>query len=161
MAEKNALQDKNQESVNKEDSEREESHADKSEETPIAIVGLGASAGGLEALEQFFRHMPAKNGMSFVVIQHQDPAQPSLLPEILQRFTKMSVVPIKQDGLKALPNTVYVKPPNFDLSIYHGNFALLQPSTKVGGRMSIDLFFRHLADDQDGEGCRHHPLRHG
>jgi len=63
----------------------------------------------------------------------------------------MSVVPIEQDGLKALPNTVYVKPPDFDLSIFHGNFALLQPSTKVGGRMSIDLFFRHLADDQDGK----------
>jgi chemotaxis methyl-accepting protein methylase/nitrogen-specific signal transduction histidine kinase len=120
-------------------------------EQPLAIVGIGASAGGLEALEQFFWNTPVDNGMSFVVIQHQDPAQPSLLPEILQRFTKMPVEAIEEDGLKALPNTVYVKPPDYDLSILQGSFALLKPAAKVGSRMGIDLFFRHLADDQDGK----------
>jgi two-component system CheB/CheR fusion protein len=151
MADEDALKGQDQELVREVDTESQESADVKPSEAPLAIVGIGASAGGLEALEQFFLNMPAENGMAFVVIQHQDPAQPSLLPEILQRFTKMQVVSIDKDGLKAQPNTVYVKPPEYDLSILNGVFAIFEPSTKIGGRMSIDLFFRHLAEDQDGK----------
>jgi chemotaxis methyl-accepting protein methylase len=132
----------------KEGEEREDKHQGEKDDAPLAIVGIGASAGGLEALEKFFWNMPADNGMAFVVIQHMDPAQPSLLPEMLQRFTKMHVEAIEEDNILARPNTVYVKPPDFDLSILHGRFSLLTPMAKVGGRMSIDLFFRHLAEDQ-------------
>jgi two-component system CheB/CheR fusion protein len=153
MAEESAPQKQDQESTeSEEDREPEEQgRAAKPEEEPLAFVGIGASAGGLEALEQFFWHMPPDNGMAFVVIQHQDPAQPSLLPEILQRFTKMPVESIDEDGLKAQPNTVYIKPPDHDLSILQGRFVLLKPTAKVGGRMGIDQFFRHLAEDQDGK----------
>jgi two-component system CheB/CheR fusion protein len=153
MAEESAPQKQDQESTESEEGREpeEQGRAAKPEEEPLAFVGIGASAGGLEALEQFFWHMPPDNGMAFVVIQHQDPAQPSLLPEILQRFTKMPVESIDEDGLKAQPNTVYIKPPDHDLSILQGRFVLLKPTAKVGGRMGIDLFFRHLADDQDGK----------
>ncbi|NPV62140.1 MAG: chemotaxis protein CheB [Methanotrichaceae archaeon] len=155
MTEEGAQQEQDLESTiseeGREPEEQNEGLAAKPEEEPVAFVGIGASAGGLEALEQFFWHMPAENGMAFVVIQHQDPAQPSLLPEILQRFTKMPVESIDKDGLKARPNTVYVKPPDYDLSILQGNFALLKPTATVGGRMGIDQFFRHLAEDQDGK----------
>ena len=122
------------------------------EPEPLAVVGIGSSAGGLEALELFFNHMPAENGMAFVVIQHQDPEQTSLLPEILQRYTEMRVTTIN-GGIKARPNTVYIKPPDYDLSILQGSFTLLRPAPKESGaKMSIDIFFRHLADDRDGKG---------
>jgi two-component system CheB/CheR fusion protein len=152
MSTEEGSQEQDQKSTTDEDQEEDkEGSIEISDEQPLAIVGIGASAGGLEALEQFFWNMPAKNGMSFVVIQHQDPAQPSLLPEILQRFTKMPVEAIEEDGLKASPNTVYVKPPDYDLSILQGHFVLLKPSAKLGSRMGIDFFFRHLADDQYGK----------
>ena len=123
----------------------------KAEDSPLAIVGIGASAGGLEAMEEFFGHMPAKSGIAFAVVQHQDPDQPSFLPEILQRFTQMPVVEVEENGNRARPDTVYIKPPGADLSILNGTFILLKPTTIFGAKTSIDSFFRHLADDQDGK----------
>ena len=74
------------------------------------IVGIGASAGGLEALEQFFGSMPNDNGMAFVVIQHLDPNHAGMMPELLQRITPMKVFQAA-DRLKVKPNCVYVIPP--------------------------------------------------
>lgn len=145
-------QDQGQESKEEveEDTERKVNLPAKQDE-PLAIVAIGSSAGGLEALELFFNHMPVETGMAFVVIQHQDPEQTSLLPEILQRYTEMPVMTI-EEGVIALPNTVYIKPPDYDLSILQGSFTLLRPSPKEkGAKMSIDIFFRHLAEDQDGK----------
>ena len=88
------------------------------------IVGIGASAGGLEALEQFFRNMPANTGMAFVVIQHLDPTHTGIMPELLQRITTMKVLQ-STDGLKVKPNHVYVIPPNKSLSILNGSLKLL------------------------------------
>ncbi|HUS75897.1 MAG TPA: chemotaxis protein CheB [Methanothrix sp.] len=119
--------------------------------SPLAIVGIGASAGGLEALEEFFERMPVRCGMAFAVVQHQDPDQPSLLPEILQRYTQMPVVEVEENGMQARPDTVYIKPPGADLSILNGTFILLKPTTTFGAKTSIDTFFRHLAEDQDGK----------
>jgi two-component system CheB/CheR fusion protein len=119
--------------------------------SPLAFVGIGASAGGLEALEEFFRHMPAKSGMAFAIVQHQDPDQPSLLPEILQRYTQMPVREVEENGMLARPDTVYIKPPGTDLSILKGTFILLKPTTTFGAKTSIDTFLRHLAEDQDGK----------
>ncbi|MDD4650966.1 MAG: chemotaxis protein CheB [Methanothrix sp.] len=119
--------------------------------SPFAYVGIGASAGGLEALEEFFKHMPAKSGMTFAVVQHQDPDQPSLLPEILQRYTQMPVLAVEENGMPARPDTVYIKPPGTDLSILKGTFILLKPTTTFGAKISIDTFLRHLAEDQDGK----------
>lgn len=119
--------------------------------SPLAFVGIGASAGGLEALEEFFKNMPAESGMAFAVVQHQVPDQPSLLPEILQRCTQMPVLEIEDNGMPARPDTVYIKPPGYDLSLLRGTFILLKPTTTFGGKTSIDTFLRHLAEDQDGK----------
>ena len=120
-----------------------------SDHDSIPIVGIGASAGGLEALEQFFTNMPAGSGIAFVVVQHLDPKQSGMLPELLQRLTQMQVKEV-QDGDKIEPNHIYVIPPNKDLSILKGKLLLLDPSAPRGVRMPIDFFFRHLADDQQG-----------
>jgi two-component system CheB/CheR fusion protein len=79
--------------------------------TNITIVGIGASAGGLEALESFFKNMPPDSGLAFVVIQHLDPNFKNMLPELLQKTTLMAVSQIK-DKLKVCPNHIYVIPPN-------------------------------------------------
>jgi two-component system CheB/CheR fusion protein len=121
-----------------------------SKTSPRAIVGIGASAGGLEALEQFFSHLPNKTGIAFVVVTHQDPHREGLLAELVQRFTPMPVVVI-QDRMQVREDTVYVIPPNADLSILHGTLTLMEPVLTKGLRLPIDLFFRYLADDQDGK----------
>ena len=119
--------------------------------TPVVntppIVAIGASAGGLEALESFFSHVPTSSGLAFVVIQHLDPTREGILPELLQRATPMKV---KQAGnrMKVRPNCVYVIKPNKDLSILHGLLYLLDPVDIRGLRLPIDFFFRSLADDQ-------------
>lgn len=111
------------------------------------IVGIGGSAGSLEAFEEFFRNMPADTGMAFVLVSHLDPTHKALLAELLQRVTAMKVIQVI-DGMKVQPNSVYVIPPNRDMSIMHGTLQLLEPSMPRGFRMPIDFFFRHLADDQ-------------
>src|SRR5512140_1240673 len=78
------------------------------------IVGIGASAGGLEALEQFLGNVPKNSGMAYVIIQHLDPTQKGLLPELLQRISKMKVFQVK-DKMAVAPNCVYVIPPNKNL----------------------------------------------
>ena len=116
------------------------------EATP-PIIGIGASAGGLEALEQFFSPIPTVCGAAFVVIQHLDPNYKGILPELLQRATAMRVAQVG-DSMAVKPNCVYVIPPNKDLSILHGKLHLLDPVATRGLRLSIDSFFRALADDQ-------------
>ena len=111
------------------------------------IVGLGASAGGLEAFEQFFHHVPPDNGMAFVLISHLDPSHASILTEILQRITIMPVVEA-QDQMQVMPNCVYVIPPNRDMTIFHGALQLSIPTVAHGQRMPIDEFLRSLAEDQ-------------
>jgi len=116
-------------------------------ESPHPIVGIGASAGGLEALEQFLSHVPDHSGMAFVVIQHLDPNYKGLMPELLQRITKMKVA----QAVEHMPveaDCVYVIPPNKDLSILHGALHLLDPVAPRGLRLPIDYFFRALAEDQ-------------
>lgn len=111
------------------------------------IVGIGASAGGLDALEDFFKHVTLLSGIAYVVIQHLDPTKQSMLPELLQRVTLMKVV---QAGnrMKVLPNHVYVIPPNKDLSVAHGSL-FLTPAVAVRGlRVPIDFFFIALAKDR-------------
>ena len=115
--------------------------------TQFPIVGIGASAGGLEAFEQFFRHIPADTGMAFVLVSHLDPNHASMLTEILQRTTSMPVTEAL-DQLQVQPNSVYAIPPNRDLSIFHGKLQLSTPDMPRGQRMVIDVFLRSLAEDQ-------------
>jgi len=113
----------------------------------LQIVGIGASAGGLEALEQFLQHVRKDSDLAFVVVQHLDPTHAGMLPEILQRSTSMNVAQAAT-RMKIRPNCVYVIPPNKDLSILHGVLHLLDPITPRGVRLPIDFFFRALALDQ-------------
>jgi two-component system CheB/CheR fusion protein len=111
------------------------------------IVGMGGSAGSLEAFEQFLQNMPEDAGLAFVLVSHLDPTHKGIMPELLQRVTTMEVLQAK-DGMKVQPNSVYVIPPNKDMSILHGTLQLLEPSMPRGFRMPINFFFRHLAEDQ-------------
>jgi len=115
--------------------------------TPI-IVGIGASAGGLEALADFFSHVLTPSSIAFVVIQHLDPTRKSIMPELLQRTTLMKVTQAS-NGMEVKPNCVYVIPPNKDLSMLHGSLFLLDPIASRGLRLPIDFFFRALANDQN------------
>lgn len=115
--------------------------------TQFPIIGIGASAGGLEALEQFFENMPINNGMGFVVIQHLDPNHVGIMPELLQRITTMKVLQAS-DELKVKPNCVYVIPPNKSMSMLNGALHLFDPVESRGLRLPIDIFFRSLAEDR-------------
>ena len=114
---------------------------------PFPIVAIGASAGGLEALEQFLGHVPPASGMAFVVIQHLDPDRKDMLSELLQRVTPMPVMPAR-NRLKVKADHVYVIPPNTDISILHGNLYLLDPVAPRGLRLPIDFFLHALADER-------------
>lgn len=111
------------------------------------IVGIGASAGGLEALVQFLAQVPKDSGMAYVIVQHLDPTQKGMMPELLQRATKLKVMQVK-DRTRAEPNCVYVIPPNSDMSVLRGVLHLLAPLEMRGLRLPIDFFFRSLAEDQ-------------
>ena len=110
------------------------------------IVGIGASAGGLEAIEQFFTHMPPDAGTAFIVIPHLDPSHASMMTDLIRRFTKMAVVEAG-DGMQVEPDHVYVIPPNRNLAIFHKALQLSMPADPRGLRMPIDFFFRSLAED--------------
>jgi len=114
---------------------------------PFPIVGIGASAGGLEALEQFLRQVPQGSGMAFVIVQHLDPTHKGIMPELLQRITSMEVFQVR-DRMKIKPNCVYVIPPNKDMSILHGVLHLFEPTAPRGLRLPIDFFLRSLAEDR-------------
>ena len=113
------------------------------------IVGIGASAGGLAAFELFFSHLPAgsENELAFVLVQHLSPDHKSLLADLVQRFTHITVV-TAEDGVDVQKGHAYVIPPNQDLSISQGKLRLTQPITTHGLRLPIDFFFRSLAEDQ-------------
>jgi two-component system CheB/CheR fusion protein len=117
-------------------------------ESPVfPIVGIGASAGGLEALEKFLRQVPPGCGLAFVIVQHLDPTHKGIMAELLQRTTTMEVVQVK-DRMRVKPDCVYVIPPNKDMSILHGVLHLFGPIAPRGLRLPIDYFLRSLADDQ-------------
>ncbi len=111
------------------------------------IVGIGASAGGLAALEAFFGAMPPDAGIGFVLVVHLAPTHVSILPELVQRHTKMPVCLI-EDGMAILRDHVYVIPPSKGLTILHGSLSLWDLPRLRGVNLPIDSFFRSLAQDQ-------------
>ena len=113
----------------------------------VRVVGIGASAGGLDALEQFFTHVPAKSGLAYVVVQHLDPAATPLLAELLQRVTSM---PVREAGeqIQVEPDCVYVITPNSELSVTRGILHLNAPSEPRGLRLPVNVLFSSLARDQ-------------
>ena len=118
-------------------------------QVPFPIVGIGASAGGLEALDDFLKHLPLNPGMAFVVIQHLDPTRPGMMPELLQRATPMKVTQAT-DRLKLKPNHVYIIPPNKDMSVLRETLFLLDPAEPAGRRLPINFFFKALAEERRG-----------
>jgi two-component system CheB/CheR fusion protein len=114
---------------------------------PYPIVGIGASAGGLEAFTDLLRTTPVDTGMSFVIVSHLPPQHRSLLPEILGRNTKMPVHEV-EDGTRPEPDQVYVIPANARLILRQGALQLeKRPPTDRIPR-PIDIFFRSLAEEQ-------------
>lgn len=111
------------------------------------IVGIGASAGGLEAFRTFFTHMPADTGMAFVLVQHLAPDHKSMLVDLLSASTKMPVIEAA-NGLEIQANRVFVIPPNATLTVKAGRLRLEQPAPPRVSRRPIDTFFVSLAEDQ-------------
>ncbi len=111
------------------------------------VIGIGASAGGLEALQDFFRAMPTTTNLAFVVIQHLSPDYKSLMDELLARHTTIPIQ-VAADGMPILPNNIYLIPPRKNLSIFHEKLFLEDHSPKKGLNLPIDIFFRSLATDK-------------
>ncbi|MGB8247805.1 MAG: chemotaxis protein CheB, partial [Chlorobium sp.] len=115
-------------------------------ERSFPVIGIGASAGGLEAIELFLKHVPYPSGMAFVIVQHLDPTRKGIMVELLQRVTSMAVCQVS-DRLRIEPDHVYVIPPNHDMTMLHGVLYLLDMVKPRGLRLPIDFFFRSMADD--------------
>jgi len=113
------------------------------------VVGIGASAGGLAAIEEFLAAMPADEplSMAFVLVQHLDPDHKSILLELVKRYTSMEVEWAK-NGMVVRPGCAYVMPPNKDMALAGGRLVLTEPEAPRGLRLPIDSFFRSLAADQ-------------
>jgi two-component system CheB/CheR fusion protein len=122
---------------------------EKSKIPPFLIVGIGASAGGLEAFEAFFSGMPTNvdPGMAFVLVQHLAPDHKSMLSEIVRHYTRMQVFEV-ENGMVVQPNCTYIIPPNHDMAFVNGALQLLPPADPRGHRLPVDFFFRSLAQDQ-------------
>jgi two-component system, chemotaxis family, CheB/CheR fusion protein len=111
------------------------------------IVAIGASAGGLEAFSNLLRALPADPGLALVFIPHLDPTHESAMVELLARTTRMQVYQAAED-MRVEMNSVYVLPPNCDMTISDGILYLTRRDAGRGYHMPIDTFFRSLADDQ-------------
>lgn len=116
------------------------------------VVGLGASAGGLEAFQKFLDAMPPKSGMAFVLIQHLDPTHASMMRDLLSDHSQMRVVEVT-DGLPIAPDHVYVIPPGAYLALQDGMLRLSKPRERHGARLPFDFFLRSLASE-----CGEHAL---
>lgn len=115
-------------------------------EDRVPVIGIGASAGGLEALSHLFEGMPADTGAAFVVVQHLAPTKESAMPELLGRHTRMPVFQVSDD-MEIQPNTVYVIPPEKNMSVRNGRLQLLDVARSSTIRHPIDFFFKSLAVD--------------
>ena len=127
------------------------SHERSIEERQFFVVGVGASAGGLEALEQMFRTLPENSGMAFVIVQHLSPDFKSLMAELLARHTKMSIYRV-EDGMIVEPNSLYLIPPKQEMIISNGKLLLTEKDSSNSLSLPIDHFLRSLAQDAGQRG---------
>ena len=111
------------------------------------IVGIGASAGGLEAFIELFSKIPDDTGMAFVLVQHLEPNHPSMSAGIIAKSTALRVEEVR-DGTRIKPNHIYVIPPNHNMQISKGVLKLLPSSKLLGPRLTIDYFFDSLAEEE-------------
>jgi|GEM_PF-1548020 len=117
-----------------------------SERRPTYIVGIGASAGGLNALELFFDNMPADSGMAFVVIQHLSPDFKSLMSDLLSRHTRMPIHPVTE-GIELQANGIYLIPPKTQMTVMNEKLSLTERVSGQHLELPIDVFFHSLAND--------------
>ena len=115
--------------------------------TGCPIIGIGASAGGLEAIEGLFSNSRSDSNMAFVIVQHLAPGHKSIMDSLLKKYTEMKVFQVK-DGMKIKPDCVYLNPPDKDVGVINRSFYLTEAKELRGARLPIDHFFRSLADDQ-------------
>ena len=111
------------------------------------VVGIGASAGGLEACTALLKALPVNPGMAFVVVQHLDPHHESILHKLLSKTTEMPVIQV-EDGMVLEPDHVYVIPPNKDIAVRERTLRLLSRRRTAGRHLPINRFFVSLAEDQ-------------
>lgn len=127
---------------------RKQPNARKDIDRPHYYVALGASAGGLEAIDAFFRNTPADTGMAFVVLQHLSPDYPSMMVELLSKQTKMPVLRA-EDGMPVEANCVYLLPPKKNMALKDGRLVLTDQDRHRGlVNLPIDFFLESLATDQ-------------
>lgn len=119
-------------------------HANQPADDAFFVVGIGASAGGLEALERFFKALPSDTGMAFVVIQHLSPDYKSMMEELLHRYTAMSIH-LVEEPIEIRPNSVYLLPPRKELVLEGNILRTLERSTEQSLHLPINVFFRSLA----------------
>lgn len=112
------------------------------------VVGIGASAGGLEALQEFFKRMPPEPGAAFVVVQHLSPDYKSLMNELLARHTSMIIHKV-ENGMKVEENHIYLIPPRMNMTIVQGTLFLSEHTAVRTLNLPIDIFLRSLAKDQE------------
>jgi two-component system, chemotaxis family, CheB/CheR fusion protein len=145
----NRMTEKDQDKEKKAHPEGREKHRPRR----FPVVGVGASAGGLEALEQFISGLPEQSGIAFVIVTHTHPDHPTRIPEILRRKSSVQFVSIK-DNMAVEENMVYIPPSDKDVIIKHGVLRLEERSRTSGLHMPIDNFLRSLAVDRgDAAGC--------
>jgi len=124
-----------------------ESRTEQPPDDKLVVVGIGASAGGLEALTELLEHLPERTGMAFVVVQHLDPRHESLLSELLGKHTKL---PVREatEGTQVQPDHVYIIPPNKNMTLEKGALRLAARTLHRGQHMPVDIFLRSLAADR-------------
>src|SRR5579864_4549134 len=115
--------------------------------TAHPVVGIGASAGGLEAFRLLLKSLPDDTGLAFVLVQHLDPGHESMLTSLLSKATEMPVTEVKE-GMRAEPNHVYIIPPNTTMRILNGELHLTARMEPGSRHMPIDYFLRSLAEDR-------------
>ena len=113
------------------------------------VVGIGASAGGLDAFLQLFHGLPAVTGMAFIVVQHMDPSKESLLADILARSIRIPIV-VGKDGMRIQPERIHVIPPNTNMGVANGLISLFPRPLTQGPHLPVDFFFRSLAQGLKG-----------
>ncbi len=125
-----------------------ESDVIKPEEENLYFVGIGASAGGLEALRPFVGNLPPQSNMVYIIAQHMSPDHKSLMVDLLVRETGLKVEEARHNTIP-VANMIYVTPPNYDITIQSGKIFLSKPYNKIGPKPSVDRFFMSMAEDRE------------
>ncbi len=111
------------------------------------VAGIGASAGGFEAMEAFFRNLPLKTNIAFIVIQHLDPNKPGMMPDLIRQMAHISVIDVV-NGITVEPDNIYVIPPGKTMVMTHGRLFLFDIANNNDLKRPIDIFFESLAKDR-------------